>query len=48
VTLFDERPDIWTLTGAAIIIASGIYTFWRERRLARRSPTPSAPVSPRG
>lgn len=48
VTLFDERPDVWTLSGAAIIIASGIYTFWRERRLARRSPAPSAPVSPRG
>jgi drug/metabolite transporter (DMT)-like permease len=36
VTLFDERPDVWTLAGAGIIIASGIYTFWRERRLARR------------
>jgi drug/metabolite transporter (DMT)-like permease len=47
VTLFDERPDFWTLTGAAIIIASGIYTFWRERRLARRSPAPSAAILPR-
>lgn len=47
VTLFDERPDFWTLTGAAIIIASGIYTFWRERRLARRTPAPSAAILPR-
>lgn len=46
VTVFDERPDIWTLTGAAIIIASGLFTFWRERRLARRVPTPAAPLTP--
>lgn len=37
VTVFGERPDGWTLAGAGIIIASGIYTFWRERRLARRA-----------
>jgi drug/metabolite transporter (DMT)-like permease len=48
VTVFDERPDIWTLTGAAIIIASGLFTFWRERRLARRVAPPSAPLAPRG
>ena len=48
VTVFDERPDIWTLAGAAIIIASGLFTFWRERRLARRIATPSAPLAPRG
>ncbi len=47
VMLFDERPDAWTLAGAAIIIASGIYTFWRERRLARRMNIPSVP-SPGG
>lgn len=46
-TLFDERPDIWTLTGAAIIIASGIYTFLRERHQARRSVAPSAATLPR-
>ncbi|MEI4231593.1 DMT family transporter [Roseovarius sp. D22-M7] len=46
VTVFDERPDIWTLTGAAIIIASGLFTFWRERRLARRIATPSVPLTP--
>ncbi|SLN13838.1 Riboflavin transporter [Roseovarius gaetbuli] len=47
-TLFDERPDVWTLTGAAIIIASGLYTFLRERRVARRSVAPSAASLPRG
>jgi drug/metabolite transporter (DMT)-like permease len=30
--IFDERPDGWTLFGAALIIASGIYTLWRERK----------------
>lgn len=32
VVVFGERPDLLTLTGAAIIIASGIYTIWRERK----------------
>ncbi|KIN64854.1 putative transporter, RhaT family, DMT superfamily [Sulfitobacter noctilucicola] len=34
VTIFDESPDALTLIGAFIIVASGIYTVWRERRLA--------------
>lgn len=29
-----ERPDSWTLIGAAITIAAGLYTFLRERRTA--------------
>jgi drug/metabolite transporter (DMT)-like permease len=33
--VFGEVPDALTLTGAAIIVATGIYTFLRERRLAR-------------
>jgi drug/metabolite transporter (DMT)-like permease len=32
ILVFQEKPDIWTLIGAAIVIASGIYTFYRERR----------------
>ena len=32
---FREIPDAATLIGAAIIIASGIYTLWRETRLHR-------------
>ncbi|HEY9039406.1 MAG TPA: DMT family transporter [Roseovarius sp.] len=35
MTLLGERPDTWTLIGAAIIIASGLYTLIREQRLAR-------------
>jgi drug/metabolite transporter (DMT)-like permease len=26
-----ERPDLMTWLGSAIVIASGLYTFWRER-----------------
>jgi drug/metabolite transporter (DMT)-like permease len=35
--MFTEIPDAATLIGAAIIIASGIYTLWRETRLRRAS-----------
>ncbi|WP_424978351.1 DMT family transporter [Leisingera sp. S232] len=35
--VFGERPDALTLTGAALIIGSGLYTFVREQRLARRA-----------
>ncbi|WP_171129892.1 MULTISPECIES: DMT family transporter [unclassified Ruegeria] len=34
--MFYERPDALTLAGASLIIASGLYTFVRERRLARQ------------
>lgn len=36
VAVFDETPDALTLAGAGIIIASGLYTFVREQRIARR------------
>ncbi|WP_322893645.1 MULTISPECIES: DMT family transporter [unclassified Yoonia] len=35
--VFDEWPDAATLIGAFIIIASGIFTLWREARLRRAS-----------
>lgn len=41
-TLFNERPDMWTLIGASVIVASGIYTVLRERKhraKAARSPS---------
>ena len=31
-----RRPDALTLTGAAIILVAGLYTFLRERQLSRR------------
>ena len=33
--IFGEVPDLWTVVGAAIIVASGLYTAHRER--VRRS-----------
>ncbi len=54
VLVFGERPDAMTLGGATLIIASGLYTFVRERRIARAearqlhrsSSTARAAVSP--
>ena len=39
--MFAELPDIYTVAGAAIIVAAGLYIFWRERvtRAACRSRT---------
>jgi drug/metabolite transporter (DMT)-like permease len=41
VAVFAERPDIWTLTGAGLIVASGLYTLLRERALMRAGRRPS-------
>lgn len=39
LTLFRETPDVWTLAGAALIVASGLYTLRSARRDGpRRSP----------
>ncbi|WP_293576736.1 DMT family transporter [Phaeobacter sp.] len=35
VVVFGETPDALTLTGSGLIIASGLYSFLRERRLAK-------------
>jgi drug/metabolite transporter (DMT)-like permease len=35
--LFGNLPDAWTLTGAAIIVSSGLYIFYREQILKRTS-----------
>jgi drug/metabolite transporter (DMT)-like permease len=31
--MFGETPDFWTIVGAVIIVASGLYTFRRERKI---------------
>ena len=36
ITIFGERPDLLTYVGMALIVASGIYTVLRERRLKKR------------
>ncbi|SEN04355.1 Permease of the drug/metabolite transporter (DMT) superfamily [Pseudorhodobacter antarcticus] len=42
--VFGERPDVWMVTGAALIIGSGLYSFARERRLRRKNLSKSAPA----
>lgn len=41
--VFGDVPDKSTLTGAAIIIAAGLYILWREQIVARREPTFAEP-----
>jgi drug/metabolite transporter (DMT)-like permease len=36
VTVFGEQPDLWTLIGAGVIVASGLYTLMREARVRHR------------
>lgn len=35
--VFHNLPDLWTVVGAAIVIGAGLFVFFRERALARRS-----------
>ncbi|WP_299953365.1 DMT family transporter [uncultured Roseobacter sp.] len=37
ISVFEERPDVLTLLGAAIIVGSGLYTLWRERNVRANS-----------
>ncbi len=44
--VFDHLPDLWVLLGCTLIAGSGIYVYWRERKLAeggggRRRPEPA-------
>jgi len=38
LVLFGEWPDPLTLTGAAIVVATGLFTLYRERHSARSTP----------
>lgn len=41
--MFGDVPDLWTLIGATVVIASGLFVFARERSLGRSGEVP-APV----
>jgi drug/metabolite transporter (DMT)-like permease len=41
--VFGDVPDGFMLTGAAIIIAAGLYILWREQIVAHREPALAAP-----
>jgi drug/metabolite transporter (DMT)-like permease len=34
IVMFGEWPDLWMFVGSAIVVATGLFTFYRERRLA--------------
>jgi drug/metabolite transporter (DMT)-like permease len=36
LVVFGDFPDGWTILGAAIVIAAGLFTLWRERQLRRQ------------
>ena len=39
--MFGEVPDAYTIVGAAIIVAAGLYIFWREQVAAREAVAPA-------
>ena len=43
IAVFGERPDGWTLAGAGVIIATGLYTLSRER--LRGAPPPAGSLT---
>ena len=47
ILLFAEEPDVWMVTGVAIIIASGLYTFTRENKRRTALAQQSEPGSPK-
>ena len=44
--LFDELPDGWTLAGSAVVVATGLYTLYRETRVGRRVAASRLPTAP--
>jgi drug/metabolite transporter (DMT)-like permease len=40
--VFGDLPDAWMMAGAAIIIISGIYLIWRERKIHHNNAIPAA------
>lgn len=45
-TVFGDLPDVFMLAGCAIVVASGIYTFYRENRRQTGLPAQSLPRAP--
>lgn len=37
IVVFGDLPDGWTLAGAALVVGAGLFSFHRERMLARRT-----------
>ena len=45
--VFDHVPNAWTMGGASIVIGSGLYMFWRERKLGRSTTSEGVLEGPR-
>jgi len=43
--MFGTLPDGWTLIGAAIVIATGLFTLWRERQVRRAIAAQTSPAA---
>ena len=41
--VFDDLPDFWTVFGAAVVLSSGLYLLYRERRVKAARPVASPP-----
>ena len=37
LAVFGDRPDLWTLAGAAVIVGSGLYIYYRERTVRAKA-----------
>ena len=46
--VFDELPDTWTLAGACVIVASGLYAMFRERVRKGGDAVPTSMVASSG
>ena len=46
ILMFGEWPDLWMLVGSAVVVATGLFTLYRERQVGLKKP-PVAPEPPR-
>lgn len=45
VVFLGERLDMWIITGAGIVVAAGVYMFYRENTLRRQTAAASEPIA---
>jgi drug/metabolite transporter (DMT)-like permease len=45
--VFDHIPNVWTMAGASMVIGSGLYMIWRERKLGRSTTSEGVLEGPR-
>jgi drug/metabolite transporter (DMT)-like permease len=45
--VFDHVPNVWTTAGASMVVGSGLYMIWRERKLGRSTTSEGVLEGPR-